>query len=185
MKRTHMHLATLTLLLTAAVAPAQVISTTQSIELKASKGPYLTIAPPNLTTQEVAVVDSAATEFPTAFTTTVSWDVPNATTTVKLVAYFATPAQALTNTTAGTYIPSSMIEVSTDNGTTWVPLTGNAVGTAGMDGGSATLYVSAATSGTNKKSSAPISFKVRVNLTNQYREAGMYVGTLTLIAICN
>src|SRR5579871_3178992 len=79
-------------------AGAQVASSLQSINLNAVKGQTVTLSAPNPGLQSLTIVDDALNEYSVPFTITVTWDVDNsASTTVKLVAYFATPAQALVN----------------------------------------------------------------------------------------
>jgi hypothetical protein len=166
-------------------AGAQVTSTLRTIALTATKGELVTLTAPTPADQAITLTDGIVNPFPTAFTTTVGWDVnTSTTTTVKLVAYFDNATAALTNGTSN--IASGLIEVSNDAGSTWHPMTDAAVGTAGVTGASYTLYTSAVTSGGNKKASAPVSFLVRVNLTtNPSTVSGPYTGTLKLMAICN
>jgi hypothetical protein len=84
------------------------------------------------------------------------------------------------------YIPSSSIEASVDDGVTWAPVTGSAVGGIGSAGGSIVLYTSAPTEGGNKTGSASVTFKLRLNLTSgPATVAGIYAGTFYLMAIAN
>jgi hypothetical protein len=162
-----------------------VSSSLQQVALGAIKGQSVTLSAPTPTSQGLNLVDGAITEWPQPFTLTVGWDVTNSeATTVKLVGYFPTPAQALSYTTS--YIPSSSIEASVDGGVTWAPVTGSAVGGIGSAGGSIVLYTSAPTSGGNKTGSASVTFKLRLNLTNgPATVAGIYAGTFYLMAIAN
>ena len=183
MLRTRSYLIPLVALL-AGAANAQVTSTIQAISLTANKGQVVTVSTPSPAAQSLTLAEGVATAFDNPFTTTVAWDVTTTTTTVKLVAYFTTASQALSNGTD--YIPSSLIEISTDGGANWAPVTGNAVGSAGSAGASFVVYTSAVTSGANKRANASVSFLVRVNLTsNPGLAAGAYAGTLHLMAICN
>jgi hypothetical protein len=168
-----------------AIAGAQVSSGLQTISLTASKSQSVTISAPVPATQTVTLVDGQANAYANPFSSTVGWDVSqSASTTVKLVVYFSAPSAALTN--GSDVIPSSLIEVSTDNGATWHALTGSAVGGVGTAGGSYLLYTSPVTTGTNKKSTNVVTFLVRVNLTtNPGTSAGTYTGTLNLMAICS
>lgn len=182
--RSYMTLAGLSLIATAA-ASAQITSSMQTIALTAMKGQTVTLSAVSPTAQTVTLIDGQNNQFANPFATTVGWDVSNSTTTtVKLVAYFATPSDALVNGTD--VIPSSLVEVSTDGGTNWHALNGSAVGGVGTAGGSYTLFTSAPTSGTNKKANSVVNFLVRVNLTgNPGTSAGTYTGTLNLMAICS
>lgn len=164
-------------------AGAQVSSSLQSINLTATKNQSVTITAPLPSTQTVTLVDGQLNAFANPFSMTIAWDVSqSATTTVKLVAYFATPASAMTN--GSDVIPSSLIEVSTDAGATWHAVTASAVGGVGTAGGSYVLYTSAVTTSGNKKGTSTVTFSVRVNLTtNPSTSAGTYSGTMNLMAI--
>lgn len=171
--------------LAASTAGAQVSSNLQSINLNAVKGQSVTLSAPSPGTQTLNIVDDAINQYSAPFAVTVGWDVNNSTTTtVKVVGYFATPAQALANGT--NYIASSRIETSGDAGTTWVPATAGAVGGVGTTGGSVVLYTSPVTQGANKGGTHPMTFLVRLNLVGAPSvTSGTYSGTLNLIAICN
>lgn len=166
-------------------AGAQVSSTLQSITLTATVNQSVALTPPLPTAQAVNLVDRQPNPFPSPFTMTVSWNVmPSTATTVKVVAYFTTPGAAMVNGTDA--LPSSLIEASTDNGATWHPLNGNAVGGAGSNGGSYVLYTSPVTNGTDRKGQTALSFLLRINLTTAPATiAGTYTGIMTLIAICS
>ncbi|MGA1310095.1 MAG: hypothetical protein ACO31W_08860 [Gemmatimonadaceae bacterium] len=166
-------------------ASAQVSSTLQTVTLGAVKGQTVTLTVPSPGSQSLTLVDGAITEWPSPITLTVSWDVTNSpTTTVKLVGYFATPAQAMTYN--GSYISSALIEAQPDGSTEWLPVTSNAVGGVGTAGGSVVLYTSPVTDGGNKAGSHSVSFRLRLNLTsNPTTVAGTYSGTFNLMAIAN
>lgn len=166
-------------------AGAQVTSTLQSINLSAAVNQSVTLTAPTPAAQGLTLVERQINEYATPFSTTVAWDVTNsASTTVKLVVYFADPSAALQN--GSSTLPSSLVEVSTDDGASWHSVTASAVGGFGSPGGSFVIYSSPVTSGGNKKSSAAVTFRVRLNLTsNPQTYAGVYTGTLNLIAICN
>lgn len=172
-------------LLLALPAAAQVTSSLRTITLSADKPEQVTLSAPSPGSQSVSLTDGAAAMFANPFTTTVAWDVSQSTaTTVKLIAYFTTPSQALVN--GASVIPAELIEISLDNGSTWHPVTSNAIGGVGAAGGSYVLYTSAVTQGTNRRSSATVTFHVRVNLTGSpATAAGSYSGALNLIAVCN
>lgn len=171
--------------LIAAPVSAQVSSSLQQVALGAIKGQSVTLGAPTPSSQGLNLVDGQIIEWPSPITLTVGWDVTNsATTTVKLVGYFPTPAQALAFGTS--YIPSSSIEASSDNGATWTPVTSSAVGGIGSSGGSVVLYTSAPTEGANKVGSVAVTFKLRLNLTaGPATLAGIYSGTFYLMAIAN
>jgi len=170
---------------TAVPVSAQVSSSLQQVALGAIKGQSVTLGAPSPSSQGLNLVDGQIIEWPSPVTLTLSWDVTNsASTTVKLIGYFPTPSQALAYTTS--YIPSSAIEASSDNGLNWSPVTSNAVGGIGSAGGSVLLHTSAPTEGANKTGSATVTFKLRLNLTNgPATVAGIYSGTFYLMAIAN
>ena len=171
--------------LVAAPVSAQVMSSLQAVTLNAQKGQSVTLGAPSPSTQGLTIVDGAITNWATPISITFSWDVTSSdATTVKLVGYFSTPAQALAFNSS--YIPSSSSEASIDDGVTWAPVTSNAVGGVGTAGGSIQLYQSAPTSGTNKTGTATITFRMRLNLTaGPSTVAGIYAGTFNLMAIAN
>lgn len=164
---------------------AQVSSSLQAVTLNAQKGQSVTLGAPSPSLQSLNIVDGAITNWGSPVSITLSWDVTNsATTRVKLVGYFSTPTQALSFETS--HIPAEAIEASTDDGATWSPVTSAAVGGVGSAGGSVLLYTSAPTEGGNKSGTATISFRLRLNLTSgPATVAGVYTGTLNLMAIAN
>lgn len=164
---------------------AQVSSSLQQVTLGAVKGQTVTLTAPSPSSQSLSLVDGQIVEWPSPITLTVGWDVTNSpTTTVKLVGYFPTPSQALAFGTS--YIPSSSIEASMDNGANWVPVTSGAVGGVGSTGGSVVLYTSAPTDGANKQGTQAVTFRLRLNLTGgPTTVAGVYSGTFNLMAIAN
>lgn len=182
-KRTVSLLAVLTLG-SAWTASAQVASSLQSINLNAVKGQSVTLGAPSPGTQSLTIVDHEINQYSAPFSMTVSWDVNNSTsTTVRLVGYFSTPAQALAN--GSSYIASSRIETSIDGGSTWTPATASAVGGVGTTGGSVVLYTSPVTQGSNKRGTQSVTFLIRINLVDaDNTAAGIYSGTLNLMAIC-
>ncbi len=162
---------------------AQVSSSVQSISLTAAKGETVTLGAPTPNVQALTLVDSTLNQYATPFSITVSWDVRNSTSTVvSLVGYFPVPAQALTN--GADNLASSRIEVSTNGGTLWQPVTASALSGVGTVGGSIVLFTSPVTQGEAKRGSKVVSFLVRINLLNApATSAGTYTGTLNLIAI--
>lgn len=173
------------LFVAASAAGAQITSSVQTISLTAVKGQSVTLSAPSPGAQSVTLVDGAQNPFASDFTSTVNWSVSNSSaTTVKLVAYFANPAQALAS--GSDYIASSLIEASTDGGSTWSALTSAAVGGVGASGGSVVLFTSPPTNGTDRIGSQTVTFKLRINLTAAGpTHSGSYIGTLTLTAISN
>jgi hypothetical protein len=96
------------------------------------------------------VTDNAVNNFPTPVAITTSWNVnPGQTNSVRLIAYFSLPAQALAGPAL---IPSSRIlgRMTTGAPTTFTAMTQNGVGVAGSAGGSLQLF-SVNIGGANKK----------------------------------
>ncbi len=88
-----------------------------------------------------AVQDNAVNSFPTPVVIQTTWDVnPGQINSISLVAYFTTPAQALTGGTV--QIPSSRIlgRMTTGLPTTFTPFTQASVAGAGTAGGSLELF---------------------------------------------
>jgi hypothetical protein len=162
---------------------AQVSSSLQSISLSAVKGESVTLGSPSPGTQSLQIVDGAMNPYAAPFSINLSWDVKNSTSTVvTLVGYFSTPLSALTNGVDP--LGASVVEISTDGGSTWKPVTGTAVNGVGAVGGSLVLFASPVTQGDNKKGSRAVVFSVRLNLTGvPSTSAGTYSGTLNLMAI--
>jgi hypothetical protein len=183
--RGHFIRAALLMACISAAAGAQVTSSIKTVALTATKGQAVTLTNPTPASQMATITDSTITAFDNPFTLSVSWDVQtSASTLVKLVAYFDAPAQAFATEQAD-YIASSHVEISTDGGSTWQPVTQSAVGGIGTSGGSLVLWTSNATQGEDRRGNHTVTFQVRVNLTNSAIAAGSYTATLRLAAIAN
>jgi hypothetical protein len=129
------------------------------------------------------VTDNAVNNFPTPIGIQTSWDVnPGQTNTVRLIAYFAVPAQALAGPTQ---IPSSRVlgRVTTGTPTTFTALTQNGVGGVGTAGGSLQLF-SVNVGGGNKTATRNDNLDLRLNLVGfPTLPAGAYVGVLNIRAV--
>ena len=111
-----------------------------------------------------SLTDNAVNSFPTPAVITTTWDVnPGQTNTVNLMAYFSTPAQALTGGT--TQIPSSRVlgRMTTGLPVAFTAITQNAVGGVGTAGGSLKLFAQNI-SGPNKKSSRTDNLNLQIDL---------------------
>jgi hypothetical protein len=122
--------------------------------------------------------------FPSPVVVTTGWDVnPGQTNTVNLIAYFSTPAQALSG--GATQIPSSRVlaQMTTGLPVAFTAITQNAVGGVGTAGGSLRLFAQSI-SGPNKKSSRTDNLNLQINLVGFPTLApGTYTGTLNLRAV--
>jgi hypothetical protein len=120
----------------ATLGPVQVIT------VGAARINLLSVTVSSGTVQSIAAVqDNAVNSFPTPVIIQTRWDVnPGQVNTISLVAYFSTPAQALTGGTV--QIPSSRIlgRMTTGLPTTFTPFTQASVAGAGTAGGSLELF---------------------------------------------
>ena len=162
---------------------AQIATSLPGINLAAAKGESVTLGAPTPGQQSLALVDGMLNRYASPFSITVSWDLKDSkTTVVKLVGYFATPAQALANGTD--FIAAARIELTTDGGAHWMPVDDNAVNGVGSVGGSVVLYTSPVTDGKDAHDSHVVTFGIRINLLGAATTAaGTYSGTLNLMAI--
>jgi hypothetical protein len=157
----------------------------QIISLAATAPGDLTVSVTSGAVQNiVGVTDNAINTFPTPVVIQTSWNVnPGQTNTVNLVAYFSTPAQALS---AGPIqIPSSRVEGRMLTGTpvAYTAITQNGLGGVGTAGGSLRLFA-VNLSGANKNSSRTDNLDLRLNLVGfPTLPAGDYVGVLNLRAV--
>jgi hypothetical protein len=100
-------------------------------------------------------------------------------TTLNLVGWFTTPAQALVN--GANFIPSSKVEGRV-GANPFAAFSNGAVGSVGVASGSLTLYSQNVTAG-NISGFRTDPLDLRLNLTGASTIAGSYTGTLNLQAI--
>jgi hypothetical protein len=160
-------------------SPARIIA------LAATKTSQLSVIVGSGAVQTIAsLTDNAVNSFPAPVVITTSWDVnPGQTSTVNLMAYFTTPAQALVGPT--TQIPASRVlgRMATGLPVAFTAITQNAVGGVGTAGGSLRLFAQNIT-GANKKTSRTDNLNLQINLTGFPTLApGLYSGTLNLKAV--
>lgn len=174
-------LGVLALLFAAPPAGAQFLSGLSGVTLNATTATSLTIAITSGTSMNFALIQGGQANGSTAAAITTSWNVnPGQTGTVRLYAYFNTPATALAGSTydiASTYVEG---RVTTGLPVTFTPFTQtNPVGPAG---GSLLLFSETIT-GTNKNRTRTDNLDVRVNLTTSpVVPTGTYTGTLRIQA---
>src|SRR6476469_2365932 len=161
------------------VAAARVIS------LLATKTSQLSVTVTSGAVQSIpSLTDNAVNNFPSPVVITTTWDVnPGQTNTVNLMAYFTTPAQALTG--GITQIPSSRVlgQMTTGLPVAFTAITQNAVGGIGTVGGSLRLF-SQIISGLNKKASRTDNLDLEIDLVGFPTLApGTYTGTLNIQAV--
>jgi hypothetical protein len=168
-----------------AKAQAGTISAAQVIALAATKTSQLTVTIGSGAVQSIpSLTDNAVNLFPAPAVITTSWDVnPGQTNTVNLMAWFTTPAQALTG--GSTQIPSSRVlgRVTTGLPVAFTAIIQNAVGGIGTAGGSLRLF-SQNISGPNKKASRTDNLDLEIDLVGFPTLApGTYAGTLNIQAV--
>ncbi len=172
--------ATALLLIGAGNARAQVglTSNVATVALSATKAATLSVSPSASTATLASITDgSNANDFgPVSLTT--SWNL-TAGSSVRLIGWFGTPAQALANGTD--YIPSSKIEGRV-GATAYAPFTGAAVAGVGVAGGSLQLFNESVGAGT-RFGSRTDQLDLRLDLTGTTTVAGDYTGTLNLQAV--
>jgi len=107
---------------------------------------------------------------------------PGQTNTVDLMAYFATPVQAMVG--GATQIPSSRIRgrMTTGLPVAFAAFTQNAVGGIGTVSGSLRLFSQSIT-GINKNSSRTDNLDLQLDLTGTTLPPGTYTGTLNIRAV--
>jgi len=171
--------ATALLLIGANTARAQVGMTSNlaTVALTATKAATLTVTPAASVATLASIADGSNANVFTPVSLTTAWNL-TAGSSVRLVGWFGTPAQALANGTD--FIPSSKVEGRV-NATAYAPFTGAPVGTVGVAGGTLQLFnqsIAASSYGSRTDQ-----LDLRLDLTGTTTLAGNYTGTLNLQAI--
>ena len=168
------------MLVAASNAQAQVglTSNVATVALTATKAATLTVTP-NASTATLASItnNSNANDF-TPVSLTTDWNL-TAGSSVRLIGWFATPAQALVNGTS--FIPSSKVEGRV-GAAAYAPFTGAAVGGVGVAGGSLQLFSQAVGAGSFTGTRTD-QLDLRLNLVGTTTVAGDYLGTLNVQAV--
>ena len=176
-----------------AAAQVGTVSTARVVALAATKTGKLTMGVVSGGTQTLAsFTDNTTNNFPTPVVIATQWDVnPGQTGSVNVVAWFATPAQALFSGATGTSIPSSRLKGKLSPGApaptafpaTFTAFTQNAVGGIGTAGGSLRLF-SISITGANKTASRTDNLNLQLDLTGSpVLRPGTYSGTLNIEAV--
>ena len=134
------------------------------------------------------ITDNAINTFAMPVQITTSWTLHPSTGSLRLIAYFSNPAQALTNGSA--YLSSATIEgrvqtlpAAPSQPTTWQSFTQSASGGVGTNGASLWL-MDLNINGTNRQASRTMDLELRLNLTGQpVTISGTYSGVITLRAV--
>ena len=172
--------ATALFLFVATNARAQVglTSNVATAALTATKAPTLSITPTSAVATLASITDGSNANVFTPLSLTTAWNL-TAGSSVRVVGWFGTPAQALANGTD--FIPSSKVEGRV-NATAYAPFTGAPVGAVGVAGGSLQLFSQAVGAGTYFGTRTDL-LNLRLDLTGTTTMAGDYTGTLNLQAI--
>jgi hypothetical protein len=167
-------------LLGAGVAQAQVglTSNVATVALTATKAATLTVSPNAPTATLASITDNSAANNFTPVSLTTAWNL-TAGSSVRLIGWFATPAQALVNGTD--FIPSAKVEGRV-GATAYAPFNAGAVGGVGVAGGSLQLFSQAVAAGSYFGSRTD-QLDLRLNLSGTTTVAGDYTGTLNLQAV--
>lgn len=172
-----------------AQAAAQVgtVSNAQVISLAAAKSSQLSLAVTSGASQSIpSFTDNAINTFPSPVVIQTQWDLnPGQTGSVRVIAWFATPAQALFNAGSGTAIPSSRMwgRVATGVPVAFTAFTQNPVGGIGAAGGSLQL-LNINVTGANKTTTRSDNLQLQLNLTGAgVLPPGTYAGTLNIQAV--
>jgi hypothetical protein len=165
---------------TATSTEAQVglTSNVATVALTATKNATLTVSPNASTATLASITDNSNANNFTPVSLTTAWNL-TAGSSVRLVGWFATPAQALVNGTD--FIPSSKLEGRV-GATAFAPFTSGAVGSVGVAGGSLQLFSQAVAAGSYFGSRTD-QLDLRLDLTGTTTVAGNYTGTLNLQAV--
>ena len=160
-------------------ARAQVGQTSNvaTVALTATKAATLTVTPAASAATLGSITDNSNANNFTPVSVTTDWNL-SAGSSVRMIGWFGTPAQALANGTD--FIPSSKVEGRV-NATPYAPFTGAPVGAVGVAGGSLQLFnqsIAGALFGSRNDQ-----LNLRLDLTGTTTMAGDYTGTLNLQAI--
>jgi hypothetical protein len=168
-----------------AAAQAGTPSPARVVTLSALRPGQLTISLPAGTSRSIpSVTDNSVNTFSGTTTIVTQWNLnPGQTNTVNLIAYFTTPAQAMTG--GAVQIPSSRVlgRMTTGLPVAFTAFTQSGIGVVGIAGGSLRLFAVNIT-GANKSSSRTDNLDLQLNLVGfPTLPPGTYSGTLNIRAI--
>jgi hypothetical protein len=161
-------------------ADAQVglTSNVATVALAATKNATLTVSPNASTATLASITDNSNVNNFSPVSLTTAWNL-TAGSSVRLIGWFATPAQALAN--GADLIPSSKVEGRV-GAAAYAPFTSGAVGGVGVAGGSLQLFSQPVAAGSYFGSRTD-QLELRLDLTGTTTMAGDYTGTLNLQAV--
>jgi hypothetical protein len=161
-----------------ALAQVGLTSNVATVALTATKNATLTVSPNASTATLASITDNSNVNNFTPVSLTTAWNL-TAGSSVRLIGWFATPAQALVNGTD--LIPSSKVEGRV-GATAYAPFSLGVVGGVGVAGGSLQLFSQAVGAGSYFGSRTD-QLDLRLNLVGTTTLAGDYTGTLNLQAV--
>lgn len=170
-------------------AQAGILSPVTTVAMSATKVSSLSVSVLSGAAQTLATIaDGTANDFPTPVRIRTSWALPPGVGSVRMMAYFTTPAQALQNGAA--FLSSARMRgrvlttpVLPWQPTTWRAFTQNGSAGAGVNGGTLRLFRMRVTSA-NRTSSRTTDLDLRLDLTGQPPiNAGTWTGTINLRAV--
>jgi hypothetical protein len=159
-------------------AQAGLTSTPATVALTATKAATLTVSTDVGTATLASITDNSAVNNFSQVNVTTAWNLTSGS-SVRLIGYFSTPAQALANGTD--YIPSSKV-LGRVGATGYAAFTSGAVGTVGVAGGSLQLFSQAVAAGSYLGTRNDV-LDLRLDLTGTTTVAGNYTGLLNLQAV--
>lgn len=172
-----------------ASAQAGLLSAIRTVSIAATKSSSITVSVLSGASQTLGTItDNVANNFPTPVRIQTSWDLPSGVATVRLVAYFTNPAQALVNGTsaiATTQMKGRVLTapITTWQPTTWTAFTQNATRGVGVNGATLRLFRIPVTAA-NQKASRTLDLELQLDLTGQPAvNAGVWTGTMNIRAI--
>jgi hypothetical protein len=178
LKNTFVGTAALLIASSSALAQVGLTSNVATVALTATKSATLTVSPNASTATLGSITDNSTANNFTPVSLTTAWNL-TAGSSVSLIGWFATPAQALVNGT--NLIPSSKVEGRL-NAAGFAPFTSAAVAGVGVAGGSLQFFSQSVSAGSYFGSRTD-QLDLRLNLTGTTTLAGDYTGTLNLQAV--
>src|SRR4051812_27588821 len=167
------------LLFGASSARAQALtSNLATVALTATKAATLTVSTDVATATLASITDNSNANNFSQVNLTTAWNL-TAGSSVRLIGYFSTPAQALAN--GSNFIPSSKVQGRV-GATAYAAFTSGAVGGVGVAGGSLQLFSQAVAAGSFLGTRNDV-LDLRLDLTGTTTVAGDYTGLLNIQAV--
>jgi hypothetical protein len=160
------------------LAQAGLTSNVATVSLTATKNATLSVSPSASAATLASITDGSNANVFSPVSLTTAWNLTGGA-SIRLVGWFATPAQALANGTD--FIPSSKVEGRV-GAAAYAPFTSGPVGAVGVAGGSLQLFNESVGAGSYFGSRTD-QLDLRLDLTGTTTLAGDYTGTLNLQAI--